>query len=269
MTLEEPTVGNPPPRPADPAPRENPLRRVLAPVAALAVLIAKYGVLLVKIKAVSVVLTMGVSVVAYATFYGWRFAVGFVLLIFVHEMGHVVALRNRGIKAGAPVFLPFLGAFVSMKEQPKDAYVEAETALAGPIVGSLGALLVALTAVATNSGLLRALAFTGFLINLFNLLPALPLDGGRAAAALHPAAWLLGLVALVLLEIVAPSPVLPIIILLGGLELWRRWRSRNDPDSRRYHAVRGSQRAGIAVVYLALIAALVVAVHSTYVPRSL
>ena len=81
---------------------------------------------------------MLVSIAAYALIWGWKFAVGFVLLLLVHEMGHVIQLRREGIKASAPMFIPFLGAVVAMKEMPKDAAAEARVGLAGPVLGSLG-----------------------------------------------------------------------------------------------------------------------------------
>jgi Zn-dependent protease len=245
------------------------VKRALAPLAAVGAFLAKFGVVLVKLKAFTVIGTMGISIVAYASLWGWQFGLGFVLLIFVHEMGHVVALRRRGVKAGAPVFLPFLGAFVSMKEMPRNVYVEAETALAGPVAGTLGAFAVLAVSHYDGSALLRDLAFTGFLLNLFNLLPALPLDGGRVAGALHPAIWLLGLAAMLLYEFYRPSPVIPVILVLGGYELWRRWRGRNSEASKVYFALQPGQRATIGSAYLGLVLVLLVALHATYVPRSL
>lgn len=245
------------------------LRKAFAPLAALGAFLAKFGAVLLKIKAFTVIGTMAVSIVAYASLWGWTFAAGFVGLIFVHEMGHVLALRRRGIKAGAPVFLPFLGAFVRMKEAPRSVYVEAETALAGPVTGTIGAFAVLWWGNAIGSPLLRDLAFTGFLLNVFNLLPALPLDGGRVAGALHPVIWLLGLVALLGLEIYRPSPIIPIVLVLGGYELYRRWRGRNDPATRIYMALLPGQRLRIGAAYLGLVVVLLVAMHATYVPRSL
>jgi Zn-dependent protease len=211
--------------------------------------------------------SMAVSVAAYASIWGWKFGLGFVLLIFVHEMGHVVVLRARGIKAGWPVFLPFLGAFVSMKSMPQSAYEEAESAIAGPIVGTAGALLLGFIGHAENSDLLVSLAFTGLLLNLFNLLPALPLDGGRVAGALHPAIWLLGLIALLGLEIYRPSGIVLVLLFLGGYELYRRWRSRDDEASKVYFALQPGQRLRIGTAYLALIAVILIGMHWTYAER--
>ena len=231
--------------------------------------LVKFGALLLKLKYVSVVLTMLVSIAAYSLFFGWSFAVGIVLLILVHEMGHVIELRRQGVPASAPLFIPFIGAFVNMRGSPRSAYQEALSGLAGPLVGTAASVVVAFWANATGSRFLMALAFFGFFVNLFNLLPVLPLDGGRAAAALHPALWLVGLAALLVFEFLYPSPVIPIVLILGGVELWRRWRYRNSPSSRAYHALLPQQRLTIGLFYLALIGVTIFGAHATYVARTL
>lgn len=245
------------------------LKKALAPLAAVGAFLAKFGVVLLKLKSVVLVGSMAVSVVAYASIWGWKFGLGFVLLIFVHEMGHVVVLRARGIKASWPVFLPFLGAFVQMQSVPRSVYEEAESALAGPVAGTAGALLLGYIAHAEGSGLLLSLAFTGLLLNLFNLLPALPLDGGRVAGALHPIIWLGGLLALLVLEIYRPSGIVLILLFLGGYELYRRWRGRNDEAAKVYFALQPGQRLKIGTAYLALIAVILIGMHWTYVERHL
>ena len=252
---------------ADSAGQGSRIKRALAPLAGIGAFLAKFGIVLIKLKSVVLVGSMAVSVAAYASIWGWQFALGFVLLIFVHEMGHVVVLRARGIRAGWPVFLPFLGAFVSMKSMPQSVYQEAESALAGPIAGTAGALAVGYLAHLDGSDLLRSLAFTGLLLNLFNLLPALPLDGGRVAGALHPAIWLLGLLALLGFEIYRPSPVIPILLVLGGFELYRRWRGRDSEASRVYFSLQPAQRARIGTAYLCLVGVILVGMHWTYTAR--
>lgn len=265
----------PPSLPAQPVYASHPetfrdrLRKLFAPVIAAGAFVLKFGAILIKLKVLTVIGTMGVSIAAYTLLWGWKFAVGFVLLIFVHEMGHAVMLRRRGIKAGLPIFLPFLGAFISMKSQPASVYEEAESALAGPVAGTIGAFAVWWAGNALDSQMLVSLAATGFLLNLFNLLPALPLDGGRVAGALHPGIWLAGLLALVWFEIVRPSPIIPVIILLGGYELYRRWRNRNSAASQVYFALEPRQRWRIGGAYLGLVVVLLVAMHAAYVPRPL
>ncbi|MGZ6791792.1 MAG: site-2 protease family protein, partial [Mycobacteriales bacterium] len=141
-------------------------RRLLAPLLAAVAGLVKAGGLLLKLKAFTLVGSMLLSVGAYALLYGWRFAVGLVVLIGVHETGHVVVLRARGIDAGLPVFLPFLGAFVAMKEQPRSAWDEALSGLAGPVVGTAGAFAALGLADVYDSQLLRVLAYVGFFVNL-------------------------------------------------------------------------------------------------------
>jgi Zn-dependent protease len=242
------------------------LRKLWAPIAGFGFLILKFGGLLLKFKVVTTGASMLVSIAAYAWIWGWPFAIGFVLLIFVHELGHVLELRRQGVPASAPLFIPFLGAMIGMKELPDDAWKEARVALAGPILGSLGAAVCWIAGEATGSELLLALAFTGFFLNLFNLIPIVPLDGGRAAGALHPALWLLGLLLMVGLVVLRPNPLLVLIVVLGGLDLWSRWRTRGQMGD--YYRLTVGQRASVAVVYLGLIAALGVAMSVTHVERT-
>lgn len=275
ITVPEPEIRGYEPEPyRDPEPLrpERPLRnagrRVWAVLLAAGTFLLKFGAVLYKLKVVTVAGSMIVSIGAYALLGGWWFGVGLVGLIFVHEMGHVLALRRQGIAASAPLFIPFMGAVIGMRRMPANAWREAEVALAGPVLGSLGAATVWAAGDYYHARFLTALAFVGFFINLFNLIPLVPLDGGRAVAALHPAIWLLGLVGLVALTVLRPTPILPLIILLGGLELWRRWRSRSLPELAGYYHVRPWQRMIVATVYLGLVAALVVAMNLTHVPRS-
>ena len=242
------------------------LRKLAAPIIAAGFLILKYGALLLKFKVITTAGSMLVSIAAYAWIWGLPFAIGFVVLIFVHELGHVIELRRQGVPASAPLFIPFLGAVIGMKQLPDDAWKEARVALAGPILGSVGAAAFWIAAEVNGSELLMALAFVGFFLNLFNLIPIVPLDGGRAVGALHPAIWLLGLLMMVGLLIVSPNPILIIIVIIGGLELWRRWRERKEKAE--YYRLPLWQRAAVAVVYIGLIGALALAVSATHVERT-
>jgi Zn-dependent protease len=167
----------------------------------------------------------------------------------------------------APLFIPFLGAMITMREMPQDAWNEAKVAIAGPLVGSAGAALFWLAGALTDSNHLTALAFLGFLINLFNLLPIVPLDGGRIVAALHPGLWLVGFAGLLGLVILSPNPLLIIILVLSGLELWQRWQTRNHPELQAYYRVLPSQRAIIAILYFGLAILLVLGMEATHLPR--
>ena len=247
-------------------------RKAWVPLAALGFLIAKFKWILLaafKLKVFTTSASMLVSVAAYAWLWGWRFGVGFVLLLLVHEMGHVLELRRQGVPASAPLFIPFMGAVVGMKQMPKDAWREAQVALAGPILGSLGAAVVWIAGEALDSDFLVALAFTGFLLNLFNLLPIVPLDGGRAVAAIHPAIWALGLAGLIALAVFFPNPILLLVLVLGGLELWHRWQARGHPDTAAYYRVQPWQRAAVAVTYIGLALALGLAMSATHIERDL
>jgi Zn-dependent protease len=225
--------------------------------------------LLPKVKLLTTSASMLVSVGAYALIWGWRFGIGFVLLLLVHELGHVIQLRREGIEASAPMFVPFVGALVAMKELPKDAAAEARVGLAGPVLGSLGALVPLGLYELTGDELFRALAFVGFLLNLFNLLPVLPLDGGRAMAALSPWMWFVGYGLLVGATIAFPNPIMLLVLLFGGMETWRRWKARKSPEARTFHRVRPATRLAVAAVYLGLAAALALGMDLTFLEREL
>jgi Zn-dependent protease len=260
------------PQPIRHEPRFPLLRKLAAPFIALGVLLAKFKFILFaifKLKLFTTSATMLVSVGAYALLWGWKFAVGFVVLLFIHEMGHVLEARRQGIPVSAPMFIPFLGALITMKQMPDNAWKEAQVALAGPIVGSLGAAAFWGAGEAFDSELFVALGFVGFLLNLFNLLPIVPLDGGRAVAALHPAFWLVGLAGLVALTIVAPNPILLIVLIFGGMELWNRWQLRSHPEQQAYYRVAPWQRVVVGVVYLGLAAALGLGVSASHIEKDI
>ncbi len=224
------------------------------------------GLVALKFK---VLLSMFVSVAAYAWLWGWKFAVGFVLLLFVHEIGHVVVLRTQGIKASAPMFIPFLGAFVNMKSRPRSVLQEAVSALAGPVAGLAASEAVLLASESTGSALLRALAYTGFFLNLFNLLPMLPLDGGRVAGALHPAVWLAGLVGAVIVLFYFPSPIIFFVLIIGGAEAWRRWRAYRTGQDGGYHSVPARARWAVACGYVACAALCLAGMVTTFAPMTI
>jgi Zn-dependent protease len=255
-----------PARPGGGPGRRAKLRKLLAPLTAAAAFLAKFGAGLLKFK---FLFSMFVSAAFYVWFGGWWFGIGLIALLFVHEMGHVVEARRQGLPVSVPVFIPFMGALISMKRMPHDAWREARLAIAGPLLGSAGALALYLAGVAYDSQHLKALAFLGFLINLFNLLPVVPLDGGRITAALHPALWLVGLLALVVLVLYQPNPILILILVVAGSELWRRWRARLLPQMRDYYRVRPHQRLIMGALYFGLAAALVLGMHGTHVPHTL
>jgi Zn-dependent protease len=256
--------------------RTDLLKRIGGALAAIGLVLVKFGAkakvllfALPKLKVFTTSASMLVSVVAYQLIFGWLFSVGFVLLLLLHELGHVFQLRRERIEASAPMFIPFLGAVIAAKSMGDDAAAEARVGLAGPILGSIATLVPLGIWLATGSDFWQALAFVGFFLNLFNLLPILPLDGGRAMAALSPWVWLVGLVGLVALVVFFPNPILLLILLLGGLESWRRWKERNTPEGRAYHRIPARTRALVAATYLALIVALALGVSATHLERGL
>ena len=252
--------------------REGLLKRLAGVAVGAALLGSKLKVLLLalpKLKLFSTSASMLVSVVAYQLIFGWAFAVGFVLLLLLHELGHVFQLRREGIEASAPMFIPFFGAVISAKSLGNDAAAEARVGLAGPILCSIATLVPLGLWLLTGEDFWRALAYVGFLINLFNLLPVLPLDGGRAMAAISPWVWLAGFASLIVLMFFFPNPILLLVIIFGGLETWRRWKQRNTPEGRAYNRVPVRTRALVAATYLALAAVLAAGVAETYFERSL
>jgi Zn-dependent protease len=239
-------------------------RKLWAPIAAVGAFLAKFGAILLKAK---FLFSMLVSAAVYVWIGGWWFGIGLVVLLFVHEMGHVFEAKRQGLPVSAPLFIPFMGALISLKQMPHNAWREARLAIAGPLLGSAGALAIYLAGVAWDSRQLKALAFLGFFINLFNLLPVIPLDGGRITAALHPSLWVLGFLALVGLVIIRPNPILILILIFAASELWRRWQMRRYPEMQEYYKVRPHQRALVGVLYFGLAVLLVLGMHATHVPR--
>ena len=159
--------------------------------------------------------TMLLSMAIYAIGFGWPYAAGLVLLILVHELGHYVAARQSGLKVGAPVFIPFVGAWISLKEVRLDPSTEAHVAIAGPMLGSIAAFACYLLGIGGEGRIYMALAQTGFMINLFNLIPLGPLDGGRLAGVISPKLWLVGAPLMVALFIWRPSPMLVILAVVA------------------------------------------------------
>ncbi|HEY1226018.1 MAG TPA: site-2 protease family protein [Ramlibacter sp.] len=209
--------------------------------------------------------TMLLSVIAYAFVFGWRYAAGFVGLLLVHELGHYLSARQRGLDVGLPTFIPFVGAWVELKEQPRDAETEAWIGLAGPLLGSLGALACYFWARETDSRLLLALAYAGFFLNLFNLIPLSPFDGGRVTAVLSPRIWLLGAPVLVGLFLWRPSPLLVLMAVLAAPQLVKAWKfDPQAPENAAYYATTAETRLTYATWYIGLLGFLAVMAHDTH-----
>lgn len=195
--------------------------------------------------------TMLLSIFTYAVAYGWRYAVGFVALLFVHEMGHFLAARQRGLDVGAPTFVPFVGAWIQLKDQPIDAETEAFVGIAGPMLGSAAAFACYLVARDSGSSLFFALSYAGFILNLFNLIPITPLDGGRIVSVVSPRIWLLGIPMLIGVFIWNQSPLLLLIAIVAIPQAWKALRNRDVMGSTYYRAS-STVRYQYAFQYLAL-----------------
>jgi Zn-dependent protease len=199
--------------------------------------------------------TMLLSLAVYATIWGWPYAAGFIALMFAHEMGHYVAARQCGLNVGAPAFIPFVGAWINLKEQPRDVRTEAYVAVAGPLVGTVSAVAVYLWSRWTGSTLLLAIAYAGLFLNLFNLLPVSPLDGGRITAIISPRVWLIGAPVMLAMLLYRPSPVLAIIAIIAFPQLIKAWKyDPKAPENLPYYGVPLQAKLEYGGLYLALTA---------------
>ena len=233
--------------------------------------------------------TMLAMIWVYSLYFGWAFAAGLVLLILLHEMGHGAAARQQGLRAGAPVFIPFVGAFIALRDRPRSTFQDFVIGAGGPIAGALGgAACVAGSRALDGTGaeLLLAVGYVTLIMNLFNLVPVWQLDGARMTAPLTPLMWAAGLAAMgaaTLATLVSSghaNPLALLILLVGvwrGVATWRRGR-RGAPrsamerlaaaDARSHHieedGVTTRQRWLAAGVYFALATALVVALGALH-----
>jgi len=224
-------------------------------IKALLLLLATLKLGKILVSAGSMLLTIWI----YATVFGFPFAVGFIAMLLIHELGHYFAARQKGLDVGLPTFIPFVGAWIDLKDTPLDAETEAYVAYAGPFVGTLAAFAAYFLGRQENSQLLIAISYTGFMINLFNLIPISPLDGGRITQILTPRIWFLGAPMLVALFFWHPSPLLILIAILAVPSLIAAWRYDPDsPEARAYRNVPAKVRAEYAVMYLGLAALLAV-----------
>jgi Zn-dependent protease len=248
--------------------------KLLAPLGIAGVLLLKFGA---KLKFIIVPLakffpvllktggTMVLSIWAYALAYGWQFGAGLVALIFIHECGHLLAAKKCGLKVGAPVFIPFMGAFIALKEAPRNAWIEAQVGIGGPLLGALGAAICEGIFLLTGNQLFRALAYFGFFLNLFNLAPIGMLDGGRIVTALSPWLWIVGLVIVVGMTILRPNFILFLILIMSLPRLFSLFTKRSE-EEQRYFEVTPWQRVTMGSLYFGLIALLVLGMGMSHIP---
>jgi Zn-dependent protease len=197
-------------------------------------------------------ISMFIMIWIYAVTFGWAFGIGFVGLLFVHEMGHYIMARRLDIDVSTPLFIPFVGALISMKQMPKDATTEAKLALGGPVLGSIGALVCVLFYYVDGHDIFLALAYTGFMLNLFNLIPMYPIDGGRIVSAISPKIWLVGIPIMIIVAYRFFNPILLVFIIFGILQAISQ---RKNPN-KLYYDTEPSARLTFAALYFGLIALL-------------
>lgn len=266
--MESTTTSDHPPVLAEPAADARPPRRNVFARVFSAFLLA-FGVFLLKLKEFFVGLavnpfegfgltqfavaggTMAVSIAAYATKYPLPLVIGFVTIILVHEIGHAVVIRAKGLRAGVMVFIPFIGGAVTLKDQPRSAYDDAQIGLAGPVAGTLASLVFLQIFKWTDASAYLAIAAAGFAVNLINLLPIGMLDGGRISAAVTKWMWVFGGGALVYKVVKQPNPLMLIILLLVAFQVYASILREKDDKS--FYVITGTQRAAIAVAYFALV----------------
>jgi Zn-dependent protease len=206
----------------------------------------------------SMLLSLGV----YALVFGWRYAAGFVAMLFIHETGHLIAARQRGLAVGLPTFIPFVGAWIELKDMPHDAETEAYVGLGGPLLGTVGALACWYLARNYNIDWLLAVAYSGFFLNLFNLIPVPPLDGGRITGVLSPRIWLLGIPILGAMMWYRFSALLVVIAILALPNIIAALRYRADsPQAQSYYAVSARVRWEYGFYYIVLLAFLAMMTH--------
>lgn len=207
--------------------------------------------------------SMVFTIAVYGAFWGWKYALGFVLLLLVHECGHLLAAKRFGLNASAPVFIPFMGAFILLRDQPRNAWVEAWVGIGGPLLGSAAAALCHGLGVWWQQPLLIALAWTGYWLNLFNLIPVGQLDGGRIVTAISPWLWVPGVGILGWLLWQQPHHLLLWLVFLSALPRLLSLFRRRTGEVARFYEISPVQRWTMAAVYFALIAVLVVGMQST------
>jgi Zn-dependent protease len=197
---------------------------------------------------------MALSLATYAIlFRAYPFALvfGFLVIIFIHEIGHAIVIRAKGLRAGVMVFIPFVGGAVTLKDQPRSAYDDAIIGLAGPIFGTAASLLALQLYKWLNQPLYLAIAAAGFALNLFNLIPIGMLDGGRISGAVTKWMWVFGGGWLVYKMMRQPNPLMIVILLLTVLQVYLS--IVREKDDKAFYDITLGQRAGIAAAYFILV----------------
>jgi len=195
--------------------------------------------------------SFAVTIAAYTSQWPLAVVVGFVGITLIHEIGHAVAIRAKGLRAGFMVFIPFIGGAVTLKDQPRSVYDDAMIGLAGPAAGTFASLACLQVYKWKGDPLWLLIAFLGFALNLFNLLPIGMLDGGRISAAVTKWMWVFGGGALAYKVFDQPNPLTIVIAVLAAFQVYASIvREKTD---KHFYDVTPIQRAAIAVLYFALV----------------
>ena len=199
--------------------------------------------------------SMLLAVGVYSLVFGWRYAVGIVTMLLLHEMGHYVAARRRGLAVRLPMFIPFAFAWTRLDDLPHDAETEAYVALGGPMLGTVAAIAAYFLAQNEGEHWLMAVAYTGYLLNLINLIPLPPLDGGRITAVLSPRVWLLGVPIIGWLLWTHFSMILLLVAILAGPHVLAALdMGKRDAATQQYYAVSPRVRWEYGLIYVGLTA---------------
>jgi Zn-dependent protease len=243
--------------------------KAMGPLGAVLLVLLKYGGIAVKflIPALKTGGTMLLSIIVYAQASGWPFAVGFVLSILVHEMGHVFAAWRLGMPVSAPLFIPGFGAIILEKREAKSAWEHAVIGIGGPLAGTLAAVVCWMVHMATGDVLYLRLAYVGAFLNLFNMAPLVPLDGGWITGAISPRLWLVGLLIIGGLYLTGRihNPLLLILLLLSVPRLFHGLRT-GDATPVGGIPTTPSQRLRMGLGYLGLTGFLLWLMAHTYRP---
>jgi Zn-dependent protease len=244
--------------PGPPRPKKTLLQNIGGWIVAVFIAIAKFKFFF--FGALKTSLSMLVMIWTYSWLFGWPFAAGLVFLIFVHEMGHVIAAKWLGLPVSAPLFIPFVGAAILLKQNPRDAWTEALMAYGGPLAGCIGSWLCWAVALQLQASWIMAVASVSFVINLFNMIPVPPLDGGRICAAVSPWFWLIGLLllaaAVVYFHALNSIVIIVIILIVAYPRIKQTLFGRPSPEMQAYYQVAPAKRLLMATLYLGLIAVL-------------
>ncbi len=194
--------------------------------------------------------SMLVTIAAYARHYRLGLVVGFVVITAIHELGHAVVIRAKGLRLRWILFIPFVGGATTSTDAPRTAYDDAQIGLAGPIAGTFASLAALQIYKWTDDPLYLLIAFLGFSINLLNLVPLGLFDGGRVSGAITKWMWLVGGAALTYKTVTHPNVLLILVLVLA---LFQVYASIMREKSEEFYQVSTAQRVAVAVAYFSLV----------------